>query len=110
MPALHPIDKARALNTGSETTFEQLLAWHLRHGVVWSAPGEFLLGIPGHYNGEVVNLDLSIEPANCWLLTCAVGKRRQLVQRLPFRLPLVAWHRNGGSRLFVTRTERIERL
>jgi len=95
-------------------TFEWYLNWHMDHGFVFSTPSFFIMGF-------AVDSDLvrKVEPmaafrakGDCWYIAAMAGDMVAAWSILPWKLPLLAWHRDrdGGKDLQIWPIEKIERL
>ena len=79
-----PFDKAILWQRENSTEpFEELLAWHLRHGLVHSSPEVFLLAHEAHYNQETNTMTYDLPP-NAWFvpLAAATGHANPLAEFL----------------------------
>jgi hypothetical protein len=99
-----PFDKAIVWQREHSTeTFEELLAWHLRHGLVHSTPSVFLLAHEAHYSPDTNTMTYDL-PANTWFvpLAAATGHANPIAEFLrivgrPHQF--AAWCRHNAFRI-----------
>ena len=99
-----PFDKAIAWQREHSTEpFEEILGWHLGHGLVYSTPTTFLLAHETHY--DPVTNDMNYDsPPNAWFVQLAaatgcVNPIREVLRVATRPQPWAVWQRNTGSRL-----------
>jgi hypothetical protein len=107
-----PFDKAILWQHEHSTElFEDLLAWHLRHGLVFSTPSVFLLAHEAHYDPatNTMNYDL---PPNAWFvpLAAATGHANPIAEFLRVLTrphEWTAWCRHNAVRIHAYRWSKL---
>lgn len=97
------IDRAYEAWTGagSPRNFHADLNQHLRYGHVISSPELFAMLRPiVSWAPEVQLAEISYVASNpdCWFVWSAAGNLVELLERMPFELPLIMFHRGGARR------------
>jgi len=96
-----PFDKAILWQRENSTEpFEDLLAWHLRHGLVHSTPNVFLLAHEAHYSPETNTMTYDLPP-NAWFvpLAAATGHANPVAEFLRVAThpqEWAIWHRRNS--------------
>jgi len=96
-----PWQKAKQWQEDNDATatFEELLGWHLSHGLVHATPQVFLLASEARWNAEEESFEIG-EP-NCWFIRLAatVGRTnpvRECMRVASRPLQYAAWCRRGS--------------
>lgn len=90
-------------------SFEDALAWHLRHGVVHSEPDMFLMAYEAAWHDGQLQRD---GKANTWFVYMACLQNRtmaDLFKAVPYPREFVAWCRRGGKTVKVSRWDKLIR-
>ena len=99
-----PFDKAILWQREHTTEpFEDLLAWHLRSGLVFSTPAVFLLAHEAHYSPETKDMNYDLPP-NAWFvpLAAATGCANPIAEFLRVATrpqPWALWCRRNAFRI-----------
>jgi hypothetical protein len=86
---------------------QQLLAWHLCHGVVISLPDCFLLGF--FCNKSSIGECRVLAESDCIFVTMCVGNMRQACMQIVELVPWVAYQREfkGDHRVRITNFKKL---
>ena len=98
-----PFDRAILWQRENSTeSFEEILGWHLGHGLVYSTPTAFLLAHETHYDPATNDMNYD-SPPNAWFVQLAaatsVNPIREFLRVATRPQPWAVWQRNTGSRL-----------
>jgi len=109
---MKPVYEAKKLALELGVCFEKELVTHLSHGIVVSLPDRFIMARPIQLSlGDEV---LDPPQPDCWLITCAIGKKCLLWfnDQLPMKLPYMAWrrHNDKSNRFRCYNVRSLERL
>lgn len=108
-----PLQVASGLYKDGPGDFVTDLAWHLRHGVVYSGPDAFVMGRPVCWEqDDLLNPSMPCRGvADTWFVWLAVGRQavRRALEICPYPLKYAAWQRRGGGRMRRYTMERLVR-
>ena len=108
---MNAIAEARRLYEPRGLAIEADLANYLQYGYVFAEPGRLLLGRP--CVSTRIKDWVAAEDADGWYVRLAVGKGavKWFVERMPFYLPWLCWHRQFKDKghLHVHSTDRLLR-
>jgi hypothetical protein len=82
--------------------FEEKLGEHLKHGYVYNSPECFIMGRPVDSKADsddILDYSKEFSEPDCWYVCLAVGikKLNDLINLMPYDLPLVGWQRMSGD-------------
>lgn len=110
--SLSPLKHAAALYKHTDGDFTADLAWHLRHGVVYSGPDAFVMARPVCWHEDaLLEHRLPRGEPDTWFVWMAVGTGavRKALSLCPYPLKYAAWQRHGDARFRRYSLERITR-
>jgi len=102
------------ISTAAEVPFEVALALYMSHGYVFSGPKWFMMLRPILSTAsemEIRDAGKHWPHPDCWYVCAAAGAElRKLYKLMPYWLPKIAFHRNGGETLKVYDMRKFKRL